>query len=376
MTVLTVIIIVIHGAVYVATRSVVVEEINLYTQGIAIAVACNVMENLEDYKSFCETQDIQSEYYQKMQTVFASIKANSNVRYIYTERRIDDKTTEYVLDAELIGAPNYSQPGELEKNDADKEFVFSTGLPTVSRFVKDEKWGQVLGAYAPIFDEKGEVLGIVGVDIDISKLNQCVNRVQRVLFAVYMAIIGIVLWVLNKYSGTILEPLFKDKLTGAYTKRYSESLIQEEIAAAVKGHKNLTLMMLDLDHFKNINDTYGHNFGDKVLASTSSVIKTSLREKDYFIRYGGEEFIVLISGASEERALEIAERIRRSVESNDIFNEENETTIRMTISIGVANLAESAIGAREFTDCADKALYIAKKNRNCVSVFQDQRRSG
>ena len=373
------IIVVIHGTVYVTTRSVIVGEIKLYAQGIAVAIANNVMGDIQGYKSFNETRDVHSGYYQRMQAVFANIKADSNVKFIYTERRIDAETTEYILDAEPIGTPDHSPPGEIEENTPNKESVFSTGRPTVYSG-KYEKWGQLLGAHAPIFDEDGKMLGIVGVDVDVSNIYYCMSRLQKVLFAVYVVIIGITLWMLNKYSDTFLEPLFKDKLTGAYTKRYSETLIQEEIVAAVRSHKNLVLMMLDLDHFKNINDTYGHNFGDKVLSSTSGAIKVSLREKDYFIRYGGEEFIVFISGVTAERALEIAERIRRSVEANEIFNEEKNIVVKMTISIGIANLDlhqnQTAISAQELTDRADKALYVAKENRNCVSVFQDQRQPG
>ena len=376
MAVLASIIAVIHGAVYLITRSVIVGEIKMNAQAVAVAVAGDVMEHLEDYQSFVETKDIHSKYYRRMQDIFTNIKANSNVRFIYTERRIDEKNTEYILDAEPIGSLDHSLPGKREKNDSDKESVFSSGQPAVCKIVKFEKWGQLLSAHAPIFDEKNEVVGIVGVDIDISKLYHYMNYLQIVLLIVYVAIIGTVLWVLNKYSGMFLEPLFKDKLTGAYTKRYSESLIQEEIAVAVKSHKNLALMMLDLDHFKKINDTYGHNFGDKVLSSTSDAIKLSLRARDYFIRYGGEEFIVLIAGVVEERALDIAERIRRSVEANEIFNEEKDLIVKMTISIGVANLKDTAISAQELTEQADKALYIAKENRNCVSVFEDRRQPG
>ena len=376
MTVLAGIIAVIHGAVYIITRSVIVGEIKLNAQAVAVAIACDVMENLEDYQSFAENKDVQSQYYRRMQGIFANIKANSNVRFIYTERKIDEKTTEYILDAEPPDSPDYSPPGKREENDSDKEIVFSTGRPAVCKIVKFAKWGQLLSAHAPIFDEKNEVVGIVGVDIDISKLYHYMNHLQIVLLMVYVAIISAVLWILNTYSDTFLEPLFKDKLTGAYTKRYSESLIQEEIAVAVKSHKNLSLMMLDLDHFKNINDTYGHNFGDKVLSSTSDAIKLSLRARDYFIRYGGEEFVVLIAGVAEERALDIAERIRRSVEANEIFNEEKDLNVKMTISIGVTNLKDTAISAQELTEQADKALYIAKENRNCVSVFQDRRHPG
>jgi diguanylate cyclase (GGDEF)-like protein len=127
--------------------------------------------------------------------------------------------------------------------------------------------------------------------------------------------------------------------------------------------------MLDLDHFKKVNDTYGHRFGDHVLSSVSATIKNSLREKDYFIRYGGEEFIAVLPGVAEQRAVEIAERIRRVVEESEIFNKDNSVPVKITVSIGIANLNDSAISVQEFVDQADRALYDAKKSRNCVSLF-------
>jgi len=235
---------------------------------------------------------------------------------------------------------------------------------------EDAKWGAAVSAYAPIYNDNGEILGIVGVDIDSAELYSSINRLQVILLAIYAGMIVITFLVLMKYSNAFLDPLFKDKLTGAYTKRYSENLIQEEIAAAVKRRKELSLMMLDLDHFKNINDTYGHGFGDKVLSSVSETIKKSLREKDYFIRFGGEEFIALIPHVAENRATEIAERIRQAVGENEIFNEETNVSVKMTISIGIANLKDSAISVQEFIDRADKALYSAKVKRNCVCAFE------
>jgi diguanylate cyclase (GGDEF)-like protein len=305
-----------------------------------------------------------------MQTFFASVKAYSNVKYIYSERRIDDKTIEFILDAEPAGHEEHSAPGEVGPNDSQREIIYATKIPAGFNLAKFEAWGDLIVAYAPIFDRDGELLGIAGVNIDAAALHSKLNGVQVTLFLIYAVISGLALLVLSKYSDSLLEPMLKDKLTGAYRKRYFEELIQDEITAAIKDNRGLALMMLDLDHFKKINDTYGHSFGDKVLASTSETIKGILREKDHFIRYGGEEFIALIHGVNEKRALEVAERIRRTVEESDIFNEEKNISVRMTISIGIANLGGTLVSVQEFIDRADKALYVAKENRNCISTYR------
>jgi diguanylate cyclase (GGDEF)-like protein len=377
--VLMVIITLIHVTVYVTTRHIIEEQLQRSAQAVAVSIACYITEDIENYESFIrdfvdtpnkDSKYADTAYYKRMQAFFAKIKANSNVKYIYTEQRIDDKNIVFILDAEPVGASDHSPPASLNPNDQWRERVYTSGKISVGyRSVHYSRWGHLIVAYAPIFDCNEKFLGLIGVNIEAQHLFDYLNRLQMVLFVIYTTIVGIVCFVLIRYSNVILEPMLKDKLTGAYTKRCSEKLIHEEIAAAVKGHKDLALMMLDLDHFKNINDTYGHGFGDIVLHSVSESIKRSLREKDYLIRYGGEEFIAVIPGVNEKRAVEIAERIRLAVEEGEIFNEEKSVPVKMTISIGIANLNDSAISVNEFINRADQTLYHAKKNRNCVALF-------
>ena len=360
----------VYFAVYVSIRDATEEQLSQNAQALAVAIACIVMEDIDGYKTFLETKDVRSEYYRRMQASFMIIKANSNVKYIYSERKIDGKTFEYILDAEEIGHPDYSPPGSIEETDPRRETVYATERPTAFHLFKQSRWGVLMSGFAPIRDHDGKMLGLVGVDIDSSQLYGTINRMQIILLAIYVGMTIITLLVLLRYADMFLEPLFKDKLTGAYSKRYSERLIQEEIAGAVKGRKELSLMMLDLDHFKNINDTYGHGFGDTVLSSVSETIKKTLREQDYFIRYGGEEFIALLPRVAENRAKEIAERIRQTVGENGIFNEEKNMSVHMTISIGIASLKDSAVSVQEFIERADRALYAAKVTRNCVRTFE------
>ena len=376
---------IVHVSVYVMTREAIEEQIQLSAQAVVISVACYIMEDIESYKAFIETfVDTKKEnasygddeYYQKMHGFFAKIKANSNVKYVYTERKLDSENLEFILDAEPIGTPDHSPPGSTDPNDPHKERIYTdtNHLPTnagVDYYGKD--WGYLIVAYAPIFDHDGKFLGTAGVDVEAHHINTHLNRLQLVLFVIYTCVTGAVLAVLMQYAGTILEPLYKDKLTGAYIKRYSEKLIHEEIVAATKEHRDLALFMLDLDHFKKINDTYGHGFGDHVLSSVSETIRSSLRQRDYFIRYGGEEFIMVIPSVHEQRAIEIAERIRRAIEGHPIYHEKREISVYVTISIGIATFDRPTLSAMEFIENADRALYEAKKNRNCVAVCRHNR---
>jgi diguanylate cyclase len=129
--------------------------------------------------------------------------------------------------------------------------------------------------------------------------------------------------------------------------------------------------MLDIDFFKKVNDTYGHPFGDIVLAKVSGLIRDCLRRDDFFVRYGGEEFAVLLYGLDSDIAIKLAERIRKAIETFEIFNEEENIIIKVTISIGVENLHKRHLSAVEFVHRVDKALYKAKETRNTVAMLPE-----
>ena len=151
-----------------------------------------------------------------------------------------------------------------------------------------------------------------------------------------------------------------------------EQRIDEELDRSIRTRQPLSCLFLDIDYFKCINDTYGHQAGDQVLSQVASAIKKQLRSNDVLARYGGEEFVALLSGSDEVIALEIAERIRSSIAGLLVqFDEQN---IAVTISIGAAtfNPDSTALNsvsdtARQLINAADAALYQAKhKGRNRV----------
>jgi diguanylate cyclase (GGDEF)-like protein len=124
------------------------------------------------------------------------------------------------------------------------------------------------------------------------------------------------------------------------------------------------LIILDLDHFKNINHTYGHDAGDKILIQIADIIRDSIRLSDRLFRYGGEEFVVIADGANLQNAAILAETIRNQVETKCLFNNEN-----ITISLGVAALKEGQT-PEAWIKLADKALYEAKRtgrNKACLA---------
>ncbi|MCX8093444.1 MAG: sensor domain-containing diguanylate cyclase [Candidatus Goldbacteria bacterium] len=162
----------------------------------------------------------------------------------------------------------------------------------------------------------------------------------------------------------------KDGLTGLYLRRYFIERLDEEIKRAKESQKDLSFLLIDIDHFKQCNDTYGHIFGDKVLKVLGEFLKTDLREVDIIGRYGGEEFAAILLNTNLNGARATAERLRREFSKLVISVNENEA-VKLTLSIGgVYYRPEYKL--LELINLADKALYYSKQNgRNRVTFWED-----
>ena len=160
-----------------------------------------------------------------------------------------------------------------------------------------------------------------------------------------------------------------DGLTGLYVRRYFEVRLQEELTRVRRHGGAVSLLMIDIDFFKKINDTYGHQQGDCILQEFASIIQTSIRyEIDLPCRYGGEEFIILLPSTDLEGAMSVAERMRKHCEMHKFVTLSNDA-IKMTISIGVATVTKAQFISKEsFIEYTDSKLYQAKHNgRNQVA---------
>lgn len=158
-----------------------------------------------------------------------------------------------------------------------------------------------------------------------------------------------------------------DPMTGLYNRRYFDRKSEELIAAMASNQQDLTLLIADLDHFKNINDTYGHDVGDKVIIAFANILTSEQGLADIACRYGGEEFVLLLN-CNLLDAKQIAERIRQKAQETYITIDEVQT-VQFTVSIGVHSVAHASTTVKETLTIADKALYKAKSNgRNCVEV--------
>jgi len=167
----------------------------------------------------------------------------------------------------------------------------------------------------------------------------------------------------NSEASLTRSKLKHDKLTGAISKDSFNEIIGLKIMEAKHVNSALSLILFDIDHFKKINDTYGHLVGDTILKELADLVRNNLRESEYFVRWGGEEFVILLPGTSLQGAQMVAEKLRRVVREHD-FSEVG----GVTCSFGVTTLKEDDT-IKSFIKRADEALYEAKnEGRNRVKV--------
>jgi diguanylate cyclase (GGDEF)-like protein len=172
------------------------------------------------------------------------------------------------------------------------------------------------------------------------------------------------------FQKQMYESALRDSLTKAFNKRYFTDRLENEFTFAVRHGTPLSLVLFDVDHFKRVNDTFGHQAGDQVLSGISGVLAGSLRVEDVFARYGGEEFAVICRGSDLSQGQIVGERLRKAVEGHPFSFDDQ--AIPITISVGVAGLPDPEVrDATELIGAADAAMYRSKDGgRNRVTVHK------
>ncbi len=177
------------------------------------------------------------------------------------------------------------------------------------------------------------------------------------------------------YLHNITRSSVTDGLTGLYNQTYFKKLLGKTIHNQRRDRDNsFALVFLDLDHFKQYNDRCGHLFGDEAIRLCAEIITKNLRDGDVAVRYGGEEFALLLPGLDRHTAFAVAERVRKGVEEYLFPRQELLDSGNLTISGGIALFPDSGNTAEEIIETADKELYKAKERRNCIYSFSEDRR--
>ncbi len=162
--------------------------------------------------------------------------------------------------------------------------------------------------------------------------------------------------------------IYTDEITGLFNMRYLKLSLEKEMNLSRDSNQSFALLFIDVDHFKQINDHYGHWMGNLVLSELGSYLKKQVRKKDQLFRYGGDEFIALLSACNLPTALKAAERIRRCVQ-NRVFLRKERKSLQMTLSIGLSLFPQHGKTSKELLEAADQAMYLSKKaSKNQISV--------
>ncbi|WP_086934091.1 sensor domain-containing diguanylate cyclase [Agarilytica rhodophyticola] len=203
----------------------------------------------------------------------------------------------------------------------------------------------------PLKDTRGEVDHICLIVYDVTEV--AVNRIQ-----------------IQKANEKLRYLSRTDGLTGLLNRKTWESELDTEFERFKRNQHTASLIMFDIDHFKKINDNYGHPAGDEVIRQTAKVLLDNLRAIDIAGRYGGEEFAVILTDTNSEGALVVAERLRNAIGNHTVHYED--FVIDYTISIGISEIGSDINNKTNWIDCADKGLYQAKNNgRNNSVVYRE-----
>lgn len=252
-----------------------------------------------------------------------------------------------LLDLILPGVDGYEVCRRLKQNPdtADIAVIMVTSMAESADKVKGLEMGASDYVTKP-FDE-GELVARVNIHLRIKELCESLQEKNRQL----------------------LEIANRDGLTGLYNHLYFQESIANDVQRALRYNESLSLVMLDIDHFKKFNDTYGHQTGDMVLRTLGRIIQSFKRESDLASRYGGEEFAILLYHTVAADAQIVAERLRETVEQY-CFESEG-IILSVAISLGISSLPCAEItNSKTMIELADKALYQAKsQGRNRVAVY-------
>jgi len=272
------------------------------------------------------------------------------------ESHIEERSSNQLANAVALG----SRIADIWVNTESIEALESvTGAAAALFSMGHEKLDELLNRTAAILPEM-----VSDLDMDIGdefEINKLLDQSRSLLAEINVRMI--------REARKMVAQAQRDSLTMLYNRSYLEQNLDNQFALSVNTGQPLTVIFIDVDHFKDINDTYGHVSGDIVLIGIAKTIQTAIRNYDTAVRYGGDEFIALLANASKDVALYVSERIRSMV-AEQTYKIDESTEIHATVSVGHATQTpESGIQtASDLLEAADKKLYMAKSaGRNCVA---------
>lgn len=354
-------------------RSIVIQQAADEATNVAIAVATFIEDDINDYRKLVQVTDYAAgsydkAYYDRMLGIFRTIRSNTKVSYLFTEKWISNDQTAYILDGEDPASEFFSPIGSLDEMNETERQAFLENKAASTGLVLDPQWGSYVTGFAPIMDRTtNESLGLVGVDYSVDYISNLLSRLRVLLLVIQAIIVFVAAHLANQMFEQRNLTVNTDYVTNLYSKKYFEQSLKSHMAMAKSNRENLSLIMIDIDAFKSINDSYGHVAGDIVLREAANIVQSNTRNYDIACRYGGDEISVILPNASFLQAKRVADRILEDTSVHEILLESGQT-IRLSMSLGIAEY-KSGMSPKDLISEADEAMYAMKhaKNRNQIS---------
>jgi diguanylate cyclase (GGDEF)-like protein len=286
---------------------------------------------------------------------------------------VDEPTHQLVCEAVAGSAPSAARGVRLAIGEgvageavARGETLYVPDVRRDERFLHYKGKKQTVGSFLAVpLRSKGRIVGVMNINRpQVGAFTpQEIRVAESVAMQAAMAISN------ARLFQQTLELSYTDPLTGIPNRRHLFQQLEQEWTRSLRFGDELSLLMIDLDLFKNVNDTWGHAIGDGVLRAIAQVLRRNVRKVDTVARYGGEEFCVLLPRVTKREAIEVAEKLRRAVATTPLPGAPDQQPIHLTISVGVATYGADASDMSGLIESADKALYAAKHaGRNAVQA--------
>jgi diguanylate cyclase (GGDEF)-like protein len=306
----------------------------------------------------------ESAFYEELTGIFNTLMETTGAQNIYIEKRVSETQKAYMFKEGFQQRTRYYAAILLSESEIR---VYENGVPESSGLLTDDMVGAYISGYAPIKDSEDNVAGIVAVEFSMKYAEDIINGVRNIIFFSFGAVTLLTTVVMNLLVVSRQKYYKKDYLTELCNKSYFEKRLRSAVRIARDKHRPLTLMMIDVDHFKNLNDNYGHQIGDSILKSVSETLLRLTRDSDICARFGGDEFVILLTDTEKAQAFYVAERIRDEAARQQFFCGNN--VISVTLSIGIAGHMPG-MTAENLTLFADQAMYASKSSgKNKVSIL-------
>jgi diguanylate cyclase (GGDEF)-like protein len=367
------------GFLYYAAKKTLLDQVRRQLVSIASTAALQV-DSAKHAKLKTRADEVTPEYRELKEALHRIQVANPDIRFIYTMTSTDRPNIwQFIVDAEEDPAEvsHIGDEYDVSKYPQMKK-AFSGALADIE--LSKDKWGVFLSGYSPIYNTDSQPIGILGVDMTQDNVYQRLLVLQRYSIGIWLIFFILVIFSTILYNQrtrllTVQRDIayqlsLTDQLTQLANRRRFDLMLEFEYQVAARYQRPLALIMGDIDNFKKYNDTYGHLAGDELLRKLSHLMQASVRKVDLVVRFGGEEFVIVMPNTDIAGAEIVAEKMRKVIETEEFYPISEKQVTPVTMSFGIAAFPTHADSKEELLSHADDALYAAKKaGRNRTKTY-------